>query len=215
MMRRNVPAILHKLPYAVSLVVLGYLSGKYINIPGYQFETNINGVELLSLAANTALAVYVAKVITRNQEVSRTGKEIVTRKLDRIIDQIELLRGKISSGSFYYQDAVSFRKRLSLSIKRVCHLHDQLQGFGVEYEKSAVRTLGVIHGLLTDDNRTQQQQNTGEAPLRIKHGRVTYTTQRITEIMLAMDELVDNILALQLAVIAHSGRASTFLNAEH
>ena len=76
------------------LIVIGFILGKMVFIPGITMDLSINPLHLLSILTTIGIAVFVGMIYNKNASYEVKRKELVQHLLDKSLDSIQnLLQG--------------------------------------------------------------------------------------------------------------------------
>jgi uncharacterized transporter YbjL len=105
---------------------VGIVTGKLFNFSYFKIDEKLNLVNILSIAATIFSAWYLANILDREKQRSKSEKELI---LGRISDLNKLLDNsleKVEQGEIEYVEAASVFKRLNTTIENIYILTGKL-----------------------------------------------------------------------------------------
>jgi len=186
----------------LSLVIIGFLIGKFITFPFFEVSKTIDLVSLLSIVVTIWLAIIITTVFDKHKSNHRTEKDLVIKRVDNIYNISCILQKEASSGKIPYTEAASSIKRINTSIFSVYNLVEKCQfSLHLEIKNKLKDSIGNLRDTLTNSPMmTEEQIQKADIPIEVKDGIIHYNRQRINQIESNFDNLNDLLLELQIRI---------------
>ena len=186
---------------ALILIVVfasGYLLSKFINFPVYFFKKELDVVGIATILVNILLAYYLSVVIAKQSDINKSDKQIVVNRISKIIENIESFNSTIRNNGILLFNITTFVKRNSIAIVRTCKSFSEFHTIDDNEEGNIIKEFKELNRLMT--YTPPGGQNINNQPVIINNNIVNYSRERIDEILLKVDQIVDLIIKLQLTI---------------
>lgn len=190
---------------AITIVIIaftlfvGFVIGKYHDFPQFTLGHEINLVDSLAIIVNFGLAIYISSIIDRSKNITGVEKEIIVRRLEKLIDYCENFSTTVQRNPFLYVEASSFRKYVYTSLETIRNAVDNSSSkYDPIFRINIDNELGPIHNLLTTTSLGSRQAP--NQPVVVVNNNVAYSLIRVREIEAKLNIIVNNLIALQLSI---------------
>lgn len=187
--------------YSVSILILGVLIGKLLNLPYFELDKNINIIDLCSILATIFIGLYIAKKIQKDSADLNNEKEIFLNRFDKLISLFEEYRENLSSSNIDYVKIVS-------SIKNIILILYSIQKMGKHSEIKILRDAKCFdkirkgcYKLRNLSTETSNTKNTSkDSDIFIISGCVTYSQYRYSQIVRQIESIKDDLYMIELKI---------------
>jgi Ca2+/Na+ antiporter len=187
---------------ALTLIAVGIFIGKWIGVPYITIDPSINLLHGLSLLITLFIALAITLVFDTQKKRDSTQKEIMIKRIDRIVDTLDDLQKDVSTGKVGLQFAFAFPKRLIVSIRYVWDafkLHDITVSVEVN---NVVATVCELRRLLTTTPNKAEQSVRNDLAL-VDNDFLVYGAPGITLMITAIETLKNELFKAQLDINAN------------
>jgi hypothetical protein len=183
--------------FAIGLLVVGVLIGKYINWPYFKMSPDINFGDVLSIGASFVLVYIVAKILEKGNEERRIEKNMILERIEDLVKNSHQVISTIRAGSIDNTLAISQFKIFHLNGKKIFKLIAKIKINISEQEKQKVfSSMRRLKDLATSSPR----QSIGNPSIEIRSNNIFYSSGRIAEIETEWDKLDDLLFDIQTKV---------------
>ncbi len=177
--------------------LLGFIISKSSNIPKYYIKKEIDPVAVLSIIVTISLGYYLSVIIDGGKEIKKRDIEITINRLERIVNNCETFTLRIQSNNIAITEAVSFVKHNYMAIGKVLINYSARRNLSIsEHEKNCLKWLRDLKELMTYTPVTALSFT----PISVTNGIATYSNTRIALINQKLDDIVDELIALEFFV---------------
>jgi len=184
------------------LISFGFILGKIFDFWYFKIDDMVQISDLLSIAATLFAAYLITTVLDTRKQDKRIEKDLILKKTEDIYQMISKMCDKVINISITYQEASSFPKMVYTSIKVIFNAINSLK-LDVDNDmltpiKTSIRN---VRELLTstpivNDPILKGSQN----PIKVENGMITFSQNRVLEILSECEKLKQHIFRLQLEI---------------
>jgi hypothetical protein len=181
-----------------TIFFIGFILGKLIEVPFITIEKNINPLHALSILVTLLVALVISVFFQKNKDINNTANDIIIKRVDKIVDMLDILNESILEGSIEVIKAPAISKRIYSSLKCV---NQSL----IDYSISISATFDSIeqkHRLIKDllTNTPAHNGNDAPMPVKVENEKYVYTSARISEIERNIEDLKNSLYKTQLEI---------------
>lgn len=182
----------------VSLFSIGFITGKLFDIPVFTMDTNINPLQALSILVTLLVALLISVYFQRNKDINNSANLIIIKRIDKVVDILDMLSELVLEGSIHLEKAPSISKRVYSSLKCIHQcVNDNSIDVSVTWD-SIENKHRLIKDLLTNTPaHTSEEQS---PPIKVENGKYVYNLSRISEIEKNIEDLKNSIFKTQLEI---------------
>lgn len=191
-----------KTVFCISLLVVGFLIGKFTDFPNFKISRSIDLVNISSIVVTILLAFVISVFFSKKKSDNRVEKDLILRKVDNIYEITNELQKKSISGQIHYTNAASSIKRINTSIQSIYRTVEKCQ-FSIKDDiKSSIKdSIIELRDILTNTPKvTEDQIEKIDLPIEVKSGVIMFNRQRINQIEAKFDNLKDSLLELEIRI---------------
>lgn len=183
-------------------IVLGFLLAKVIAVPFFKFSEKVDLGNILSMIVTGFIALFVVTFFEKRNSTDRVTKDLIIKKIDQIIEILNLFQSDIDAGQIQLIKANSSIKRVNLTLKNIYEICENIKCNIGDKEKSEIREeIDEIRTLSTDSPRKHPQQTpNSNSEIAIENGEVLFNYDRRSIINLSIDKLKNNLFKLQIEI---------------
>lgn len=178
---------------------LGFLVGKFITMPYFEVDKNINIVDISGLFVTLGAAYWISKVIDKEKQDNRTEKDLFLKRSDGIAENIRDFSVKVSSGTISLNEVASTCKRINVSIDS---LYNALKASNYNCDQIAksylILSVNNLKNLLTTTPISGMA--IADTEIQILSGIITVTGTKLNTIENEFETLKNRFLKFQIEV---------------
>lgn len=185
-----------------TLIAIGMFIGKWFEVPYITIDPKINLLHGLSLLSTLFIALAITLVFDTQKKRDSTLKEIMIKRIDKLVHALDDLQNEVSTGKVGLQFAVAFPKRLLGSVKYIWgafllnHIKVRVE------EKNIVTTVRELRQLLTT-TPTQAEKLLKNDLAVVDEDFLVYGAPRIAQIIAVIETLKNEFFSVQLSINAN------------
>jgi len=193
-------SVLKLLIYCISLVI-AFIFGKIINVPGVTLDTELNPFHALSPLVTLVIALVLSIYVQRSRDINGSASDLTIKRVDKIIDLLDDLQESVSATNrILTTNANAFPKRIGSGLKStLSSLHENNIPVSVEYSELEIiiRDLREVLTLTP----VQNDENKGkDKPIYVENGYTHYNSSKVSEVNKLVDDLRDMLFKIQLDI---------------
>ncbi|HUX54910.1 MAG TPA: hypothetical protein VMV56_10880 [Williamwhitmania sp.] len=172
-------------------------------IPGIKFDNQVDPLHALSILVTFAIAVLLSVFFEAHKKKDSTQKEIMIKRVDRVLNTLEELHKAILTGKIDFQTAVSLPKRLNKTFDYIWESL-KINKINVKIEKSEIINLiRDLKDLLTNTPTNEERKLKKYCPITVNDNLLIYASPRVTEICSKLEEINNKLFQTQLNINAN------------
>ncbi len=184
--------------FLLTVFSCGFISGKIFEVPGVAIDNHINPLHAVSILFTFLTAVVITVFFQTNKDVNNIANSIIIKRIDKVIEIIDVLQDDVETGSIATERAPSVVKRIHDSLKCIwTNIDEQSIKVSTKFQSLEDETR-KINDLLTNTPAKKATELT--PPVSVKSGKYSYNPARITEIAKHIEDLKNNLFKAQLEV---------------
>ncbi len=184
------------LSYSLILLV-GFLAGKLIFIPGISVQKEINPLHFISIVSTLFMAIVISVLIDKERRINDVEKKLIIDKLQAIWNETEELEKLVNSKQVLHCEVISLIKRIRSATSFV---EKALKTIG-KSPCSSIQQLKTyckqLSDLATNTVATDPQKPIPEE-VKIDNGYVFYSQNRVAEIEACIGTLGNELFQSQI-----------------
>ncbi len=102
-----------------SLIILGFIFSRFINIPHVNVSQNIDILNILSILTTIWLAFFITNVLEKKNSNRRTEKDLIIARVASLYEIAETLQIELGTGKVALADVSSSNKRITTSLQSI------------------------------------------------------------------------------------------------
>lgn len=184
-----------------TLVAIGILIGKFIEVPSIKVDPTINLLHGLSILTTLFVAIVIAIYFDTQKKKDSIQKEIMIKRIDKIVDSLDDLQKDVSIGKVVLQFAIAFPKRFKGSID---YVWDALSHYeiAVSVEKDEIiKAHRELRALLTTTPIPAVAAQSKDLA-SVADDSLIYSTPKIAQIITVIETLKNDLFKVQLDINA-------------
>jgi hypothetical protein len=187
-----------KILLLTTIFLMGILLGKIIDIPGITIDTKINPLHALSILVTFLIALLITVYFQTNKEINNAANSIIIKRIDKVIEILDILNELILDGSIEILKAPSITKRVYSSLNCIFQsIKENNINVTVDFKTVEDRSR-KIKDLLTD---TPAKIDTDTvAPIHIADNKYVYSSARVSELERQIEDLKNDLFRAQLEI---------------
>ncbi|GGG35391.1 hypothetical protein [Christiangramia forsetii] len=193
---------LFKIGVAIAIFFLGFVTSKYISIPYFRINNELDPVALFS-ALVSVIVVYLFYIyIDKDKEDRVREKDLVLGRIEEVYQLIKDQSFQITSSSLEYSKAAANTKRITVQLKNIEEL---LKATNINHHKKefdeVLQQVRSVKDLLTSYKAPKGELTQDYIPdIKVEQGTAYYSPNRMKQINSAYDALKTKVLTYQLKI---------------
>lgn len=198
---KNLKDNLSKIGIYISVLILGYIIARFINIPHFEMSKTVDISNVFSLLMTAWIAILISTVFEKKNNDNRIEKDLIISRIGNLYDIAASLQIESNSGSLYLTEANSSFKRINTSLSSIYRIVVKCH-FSISHEtKVKIKTCtNELKDILTNTPALPPQINDQNVPIEIRENIVYYNQDRMAQIGVKFDLLKDLLLELQIEI---------------
>ncbi len=182
----------------ITTLFIGFIIGKFVEVPGFIVDKNINLLHALSIFVTLFIALLISVFFQKNKDINNSANEIIINRIHKIVDILDSLHDTILEGHIEVFRAPSISKRIYSSLKCVFQsINDCSISVSVDFP-TLEQKYRLMKDLLT--NTPAQIDEGTSTPVKVENGKYIYSDGRISEIEQNIEELKNILFSTQLEI---------------
>jgi len=192
-----------KFVYAILALVIfaiGIVSGKGISFPYFEIDPKVNLLHLGTILNTLFIAIMISIVIDDKKKKDGAHKEIMVKRIDKLVEAIEELQKNVSIGKVGLQYAVSISKQLNQTTKYIWGAIGEHQIKTTVTKEIIIGSVREVRKLLTTTPSRESFTQSDSSQTKVSDDYIIYGPVVITQLMRHIELLKNDLFKAQIDI---------------